>query len=506
MKNMFTNPGVRQYANYINGKWVTPKNTTYIDIKNPALDKTVAQVPVSKTEDLNEAVEVAKDAFKTWSKVSISQRTRYMLKYQGLIRDHIDDIAKIITEEQGKTLTDAKGDVVRGLEVVEHCASFTSLMQGETLANIATDIDCHSYRMPLGVCAGIAPFNFPAMIPLWMYPVAITCGNTYVMKPSERVTGASIALMDLLEQTGLPPGIVNLVHGTNTVVDGILSHPDIKAVSFVGSSKIGEYVYKEGCKHGKRVQSNLGAKNHAIIMPDANKDDVLNSLVGAGFGASGQRCMALPVAIFVGESQEWIDELVEKASKLKVDEGIKDPDLGPLISKESKDRIKGIVERAKQGLTGKANVVLDGSSFVHPKHPHGYFVGPTIIDNVTTNMECYNEEIFGPVLSIMRVESFEDALHIVNSNKFGNGAAIFTKSGAIARKFQQDVEAGNIGVNVPIPVPLPMFSFTGNKASFMGDLNFYGKAGVHFYTQQKTVTSKWKTTSDELSMTMPIMK
>ena len=506
MKKMFSNPGVRQYANYINNKWVTPKSPSFVDIKNPATDETVAKVPVSTGGELNQAVEAAKEAFKYWSKVSISQRVRYMLKYQSLIRENIDDIAQVITQEQGKTLTDAKGDIVRGLEVVEHCASFTSLLQGETMANIATDIDCHSYRSPLGVCAGIAPFNFPAMIPLWMYPVAITCGNTYVLKPSERVTGASILLMDLLEQTGLPEGVVNMVNGTNQVVDGVLSHPDIKAVSFVGSSKVGEYVYKEGCRHGKRVQSNLGAKNHAIVMPDANKDDVLNALIGAGFGASGQRCMALPVAIFVGDSQQWIDELVQKAARLKVDEGSKDPDLGPLISKESKERIQGIIQRTREGVTGKASVLLDGSNFTHPTHPRGYYIGPTIIDNVTTNMECYTEEIFGPVLCVMRASNYEEAIEVVNSNVYGNGASIFTRSGAIARKFQQEAEAGNLGVNVPIPVPLPMFSFSGNKASFMGDLNFYGKAGVQFFTQWKTVTTKWKTSHDELSMTMPLMK
>lgn len=502
--NKFVNKsGIRVYQNYIGGKWKAASSSKFFDIKNPALDVTVAQTPMSNLTDFEEAVKVADDTFKTWRNVSVGERIRYMLKYQHLLRQNIDELAKLISEEQGKTLLDAKGDVIRGIEVVEHCASFGTLLLGDSLQNISNSMDLHSYKYPLGVCAGVAPFNFPAMIPLWMYTTGITCGNTYILKPSERVSGTAMMLMELLEQTGLPAGVVNMVHGGKDIVDGILDHPKIKAVSFVGSSHVGEYLYKRGTQNGKRVQSNLGAKNHALIMPDANKDDVINSITSAGFGASGQRCMALSVAIFVGESQKWIEDVIEKAQTLKISIGTENPDLGPLISREQKERITKIIHNAKKE---GASVRLDGTNFVHPTYKNGYFIGPTLIDNVTTSMECYNEEIFGPVLCVIRANSFEEALKIINDNKYGNGTAIFTKSGAVARTFQHEVEAGQIGINVPIPVPLPMFSFTGNKSSFLGDINFYGKGAVQFYTQYKTVTSKWKTTVDEFSTAMPLVK
>lgn len=503
MRQFIGKNNVRTYQNWIAGKWTDCTSGAFKEVRNPAQDTVVAQVPMSCKNDFDKAVEAAKDAFKTWKNVSVSERARYMLKYQTLLRNHTEELAQLITEEQGKTLADARGDVIRGIEVVEYCASIPSLMMGETVGNIAHHLDSYSYRYPLGVCAGIAPFNFPVMIPLWMFTMGATCGNTYIMKPSERVPGASMLLMQLLAETKLPDGVVNLVHGDKGAVDMILDEPAIKSVSFVGSSPVGEYIYKRGTQNGKRVQSNMGAKNHAVIMPDANKEDVINSLVSAAFGASGQRCMALSVAVFVGESKAWIPEIVEKAKTLKVSAGIENPDIGPLISKEQQEKIKKIIKNAaKEG----AELLLDGSSFVHPQYPNGYYLGPTVITNVKPEMECYKTEIFGPVLCIVQLDTFDEALEFVNKHPYGNGTAIFTKSGAVARRYQHEVEAGQVGINVPIPVPLPMFSFTGNKGSFMGDLNFYGKAGVHFYTQMKTVTAKWKTTADEFSTAMPLMK
>lgn len=503
LKKFTNNSGIRVYKNYINGKWVTPTSTETFQIKDPALNKTIALCPLSKSEDITLATTSASKTFQTWKNTSVNTRIRYMLKYQHLIRQNTKELSQILSQEQGKTLLDAEGDIFRGLEIVEYTLSTPSLLQSEMLTNIASDMDCYSIRAPLGVCAGIAPFNFPAMIPLWMFPLAITCGNTFLLKPSERVAGTAVMLMQLLEETGLPGGVVNMVHGGREVVDGILEEERIKAVSFVGSSGVGEYIYEKGAQMGKRVQSNMGAKNHALIMPDADKENVVNSLVGACFGASGQRCMALSVAIFVGESQKFIPEFVEKAKSLKISIGTENPDLGPVISEESKQNIQKIVKNAR---SEGAEIILDGSHFTHPIYKDGYFVGPTIIDKVTPKMECYKEEIFGPVLCIIRCDNYKEALDLINSNEYGNGTCIYTKSGACARNFQNDVEVGQIGINVPIPVPLPMFSFTGNKASFRGDLNFYGKAGVDFFTQMKTVTTKWKAGADDLSTTMPIMK
>jgi malonate-semialdehyde dehydrogenase (acetylating)/methylmalonate-semialdehyde dehydrogenase len=504
MKQFLGKTNVRVYKNFVGGKWAeAAPSTKFRDIHNPAHDTLVAQVPMSTKDDFNKAMEAAKEAYKTWRNVPVSERARYMLKYQALLRENIDELAKLITEEQGKTLADARGDVIRGIEVVEFCASIPSLMMGETVPNISQNMDSYSFRYPLGVCAGIAPFNFPVMIPLWMFTMGVTCGNTYIMKPSERVPGASMLLMNLLAETKLPEGVVNLVHGDKEVVDMILDEPAIRSVSFVGSSHVGEYIYKRGTQNGKRVQSNMGAKNHAVIMPDANKEDVINSLVSAAFGASGQRCMALSVAVFVGEAKDWVPDIVAKAKTLKVDCGTENPDIGPLISREQHTKIKKIIKTAAQQ---GAKIDLDGSEFIHPKYSRGYYLSPTVISGVKPEMECYKTEIFGPVLCVVTVNTFEEALDFVNAHPYGNGTAIFTRSGAIARRFQHEVEAGQIGINVPIPVPLPMFSFTGNKGSFMGDLNFYGKAGVHFYTQMKTITSKWKTTADEFSTSMPLMK
>jgi len=405
-----------------------------------------------------------------------------------------DRIAEAITLEHGKSLIDAKGDVFRGYEVVEHAASFTTLAQGETLENVARGVDIYSYRVPLGVTAGICPFNFPAMVPLWMYPLAITLGNTFVLKPSEKVAGTANILIDLLKESGVPDGVVNVVQGGAPTVTNVCTHKDIKAISFVGGDKAGEYIYTTGCAHGKRVQSNMGAKNHAIVMPDADKEDAINALVGACFGSTGQRCMAISVAVIVGDAQKWIPDIVEKSKKLTIGPGKGNFDIAPLVTKESKERVERLIS---QGDKEGAKVLLDGRGVKVPGYEKGNFVGATVIDHVKPGMSVYDEEIFGPVMILVRADTLQEAIDLINSNKYGNGTAIFTKNGHTARKFQHEIEATQIGINLPIPVPLPMFSFTGGKGSFRGVSNFYGKGAVQFFTQWKTITARWKEESEE---------
>merc|ERR1711962_444193 len=493
--------------NVIGNKFLDSAADKWIDVHNPATNEVVTQVPCSTSDEMNAAVASAKEAYKTWSKTSVMARQGVMFKYQELIKKHLKDIAGLITIEQGKTLPDAEGDVIRGLQVVEHCCSMTNLLLGETLPGITKDMDLTSYRVPIGVCAGIAPFNFPAMIPLWMFPMATICGNTYVMKPSERDPGACMALVELLQEAGMPEGVVNVIHGQHDAVNFICDHPDIRAISFVGGDVAGKHIYDRGSQNGKRVQSNMGAKNHGVILPDANKESTINALVGAAFGAAGQRCMALSTAIFVGEAREWIPELVQKAKALKVNAGHEPgADLGPVISPESKQRIIDLVET---GVTEGADLMLDGRDVVVPGYEAGNFVGPTLLAKCTPEMTCYQEEIFGPVLVAMEAETLDDAVNIINSNRYGNGTAIFTSNGATARKFTHEADCGQVGINVPIPVPLPMFSFTGSRGPFRGDANFYGKGAIQFYTQIKTVTSQWKAEDATItgsSTVMPVMQ
>jgi len=492
---------------FINNKMVESQATEWIDLHNPATNELVTRVPKATQDEMETAVEAAKAAYRTWSKSSILTRQQVMLRYQHIIRSNMKLLAANITEEQGKTLVDAEGDVLRGLQVVENCCGITHLQLGETMHGIARDMDTFSYRVPLGVCAGITPFNFPAMIPLWMYPVALACGNTYVIKPSERDPGACMMLVEMLREAGAPDGVVNVIHGTHDSVNFICDHPDIKAISFVGSDQAGQHIYERGAAGGKRIQSNMGAKNHGVIMADANKENTLNQLVGAAFGAAGQRCMALSTAVFVGEAADWIPDLVDRAQKLKVGAGhLPDTDVGPVISPQAKDKINRLIQ---SGIDEGASCILDGRNVVVPGYEKGNFIGPTILSNVTTSMECYREEIFGPVLVILSVDTLDDAIELVNNNRYGNGTAVFTTNGATARKFVQDIDVGQVGINVPIPVPLPMFSFTGSRGSFRGDMNFYGKAGVNFYTQLKTVTQMWResdVTHSKAAVVMPTMQ
>lgn len=464
-------------------------------------------MPQSTNDEMNEAVASAAEAFKTWSKTTPLARQQIMFKYQQLIKENMKDIARLITTEQGKTLPDAEGDVMRGLQVVEHLCANTNLMLGENLIGISKDMDLSSYRTPLGVCAGIAPFNFPAMIPLWMFPTGVICGNTYVIKPSERDPTACMALVELFKEAGCPDGVVNVIHGQHDTVNFICDHPDIRAISFVGGDPAGKHIYNRGSANGKRVQCNMGAKNHGVIMPDANKEYTINQLVGAAFGAAGQRCMALTTAVVVGEAKEWIPEVAARAGKLVVTAGHEPhSDLGPVISPESKQRIHKLIQSAvDQG----AELLIDGRDLVVPEYPDGNFVGPTLISNMTTEMDAYKQEIFGPVLCVIYVDTLDEAIELINKNPYGNGTAIFTKNGATARKFVSEIDVGQIGVNVPIPVPLPVMSFSGSRGSFLGDSHFYGKQGLHFYTQTKTVTSLWRESdsSDSNSATaMPVQR
>ncbi|XP_027162042.1 methylmalonate-semialdehyde dehydrogenase [acylating], mitochondrial-like [Coffea eugenioides] len=476
--------------NLIGGSFLDSQASESVDVMNPATQEVVSQIPLTTREEFKSAVAAAKETFPSWRNTPITTRQRIMFKLQDLIRKNMDKLALSITTEQGKTLKDAQGDVFRGLEVVEHACGMATLQMGEYVSNVSHGIDTYSIREPLGVCAGICPFNFPAMIPLWMFPVAVTCGNTFILKPSEKDPGASMILAELAMEAGLPDGVLNIVHGTHDIVNAICDDDDIRAISFVGSNTAGMHIYARAAAKGKRVQSNMGAKNHGIVMPDANVDATLNALVAAGFGAAGQRCMALSTVVFIGDSKSWEEKLVEHAKSLKVNAGTDpDADLGPVISKQAKERICNLIQ---SGRESGARLLLDGRNIVVPGYEKGNFVGPTILSDVTADMECYKEEIFGPVLICMQADSLDEAINLVNRNKYGNGAAIFTTSGAAARKFQSEIEAGQVGINVPIPVPLPFFSFTGSKASFAGDLNFYGKAGVQFYTQIKTVTQQWR--------------
>lgn len=474
---------------FIDGKFVSSKADQFIDVTNPANNEVIARAPCATDDEMQQAIASAKSAFADWREVPVPERARLMMRYQHLLKQHHDEIAEILAKETGKTFADAKGDVWRGIEVVEQAANIPALMMGETVENVARGIDTNSYIQPLGVCAGITPFNFPAMIPLWMYPLAIACGNTFVLKPSEQDPLTPTRLAELFEEAGCPKGVLNVVHGGKDQVNTLLTHDDIKAVSFVGSVPVGQHIYKTATDHLKRAQCFAGAKNHSVIMPDANKQQVINNLVGASVGAAGQRCMAISVAVFVGDSKQWIDELASEIAKVKP--GLWNDEkagFGPLISPQAKARVLSLIQSGKdQG----ANCIVDGSDFTVAGYEQGNWVGPTVFTDVKADMDIYTQEIFGPVLCCVCVDTLEEAIALVNRNPFGNGTSIFTANGAAARKYQHEVEVGQVGVNVPIPVPLPFFSFTGWKNSFYGDLHAYGKQAVRFYTETKTVTSRW---------------
>ena len=474
----------------IGGKLVASRSEEWRDIVNPATQQLLARVPMATADEVDAAVASARAAFATWRKTPIGARARIFLKYQQLIRENMKALAAILTAEQGKTLADAEGDVFRGLEVVEHAVSIGNLQLGELANNVANGVDTYTLLQPLGVCAGITPFNFPAMIPLWMFPMAIACGNTFVLKPSEQDPMVTMRLCELALEAGIPAGVLNVVHGGEDVVNRLCDHADIEAISFVGSTKVGTHVHNRASLAGKRVQCMMGAKNHAIVLPDAHKQQTLDALAGASFGAAGQRCMAISVAVLVGAAREWIPDLVERASKMSVGDGTaRGTEVGPLISCAAKDRVEALIAR---GVEQGARLEHDGR--LPPLDGGlraGNFVGPTIFSGVEPGMAIYDQEIFGPVLCLAGADTLDEAIALVNANPNGNGTAIFTQSGAAARKFQEEIAVGQIGINVPIPVPVPLFSFSGSRASKLGDLGPYGKQAILFYTQTKTVTARW---------------
>ena len=474
---------------YIDGEFRASKTESWIPVTNPATQEVIAEAPCATQDEMEAAVASAREAFKTWKEVPVSERARVMMRYQALLKEHQEEIAEILAQETGKTFEDAKGDVWRGIEVVEQAANIPSLMMGETVENVARSIDSYSYIQPLGICAGITPFNFPAMIPLWMFPMAIACGNTFILKPSEQDPLTPTRLVELFEQAGAPKGVLQVIHGGKDQVDFVLDHPEIHALSFVGSVPVAEYIYRRGTENGKRVQAFAGAKNHCVIMPDANKQQVINNLVGASVGAAGQRCMAISVAVFVGAAKEWIPEVAEAIAKVRPgawnDENAA---YGPVISPQAKERIEQMIT---DGENEGAKLLVDGRGCTVEGLPDGNWVGPTVFSEVTADMDIYKKEVFGPVLSMMEVEDLDDALTLINNNPYGNGTSIFTSNGAAARKYQHEVTVGQVGINIPIPVPLPFFSFTGWKRSFFGDLHAYGKQAIRFYTETKTVTARW---------------
>jgi malonate-semialdehyde dehydrogenase (acetylating)/methylmalonate-semialdehyde dehydrogenase len=480
---------MNKIAQLIDGQFIQSTTTDFIEVTNPANNEIIAHAPCATVAEMEQAVSAATTAFKTWKKVPVPERARLMMRYQHLLKENHDEIATILAEETGKTFADAKGDVWRGIEVVEQAANICSMMMGETVENVATNIDTYSMIQPLGVCLGITPFNFPAMIPLWMFPMAIACGNTFILKPSEQDPSTPMKLAELFLEAGAPKGLLNVLHGGKNQVNYLLEHDAIQAVSFVGSVPVGQHIYKTATDNMKRAQCFAGAKNHSVIMPDANKEFVLNNLVGASVGAAGQRCMAISVAVFVGDTADWIPELATKIAAVKP--GLwndKNAGYGPLISPQAKAKVLALI---KEGKEHGATCLVDGSDFTLEGYENGNWVGPTVFSNVTTEMSIYQQEIFGPVLCCMVVNTLEEAIELVNANPFGNGTSIFTASGAAARKYQSEIEVGQVGINVPIPVPLPFFSFTGWKNSFYGDLHAYGKQGVRFYTETKTITARW---------------
>jgi malonate-semialdehyde dehydrogenase (acetylating)/methylmalonate-semialdehyde dehydrogenase len=471
---------------WINGEPLVPEGRMG-NVFNPATGQVARQVPLCSAEIIDKAVQAATAALPEWRDASILRRARVMQKFLALLQQNQKEIAALITAEHGKTLPDAMGSVQRGIEVVEFVCGIPQLLKGEFSENVGTGVDTHTVRQPVGVCAGITPFNFPAMVPLWMFPVAIACGNTFILKPSEKVPSASIRMAELLREAGLPDGVFNVVHGDKAAVDALLLHEGISAISFVGSTPIAKYIYETCAKTGKRVQALGGAKNHAVVLPDADLEFAADALIGAAYGSAGERCMAISAVVAVGSSADpLIDLLKKKATAIKVGPGDLDGvEMGPLVTGEHRDKVASFIEKGKKE---GAKTVLDGS-----KAPvkEGFFLGTTLFDNVTRDMEVYKNEIFGPVLVVLRVASLEKAIELVNSSPYANGTAIFTESGGAARRFQNEVQVGMVGINVPIPVPVAFYSFGGWKNSLFGDLHVHGMEGVKFYTRTKAITTRW---------------
>lgn len=479
--------------NYINGEWVESNATHYEDVYNPATKEVIAQVPLSPKEDLDYAVEAARTAFEKWKKVAVPRRARILFNYQQLLTKHKEELAQLITIENGKNLTEALGEVQRGIENVEFAAGAPSLMMGDSLASIATDVEAVNYRYPVGVVGGIAPFNFPMMVPCWMFPMAIALGNTFILKPSERTPLLTEKLVELFTEAGLPKGVFNVVYGAHDVVNGILDHPEVKAISFVGSKPVGEYVFKRGSENLKRVQALTGAKNHTIVLNDADLDETITNIIGAAFGSAGERCMACAVVtVEEGIADKFIARLTEAAKNIQMGNGLDDGVfLGPVIREENKKRTLQYIET---GIEEGASMLCDGRANISDE---GFFVGPTIFDNVTTDMTLWKEEIFAPLLSIIRVKNLKEAVDTANQSDFANGACIFTSNASAIRYFRENIDAGMLGVNLGVPAPMAFFPFSGWKSSFFGTLHANGKDSVDFYTRKKVVTARYKSPSFE---------
>ena len=491
---------------YINGKVYKGSSSKKGKVYNPATGAQESEVILGTKSDLDHAVENAKLAFEKWSQVTPLQRARVIFKYKELIEKNYDELTKLIVSEHGKVYDDAKGSLTRGLEIVEFACGIPQMLKGEFTENVGTNIDSWSMRQPLGVCAGITPFNFPAMVPMWMYPMAIACGNTFILKPSEKDPSCSVRLAQLFSEAGLPDGVLNVVNGDKEVVDSILTNKDIKAVSFVGSTPIAKYIYENAARNEKRVQALGGAKNHCVVMPDCDMDQAVNGLMGAAYGSAGERCMAQSVAVAVGGiGDELVEKLSKKVEALKVGPGLdKNSEMGPLVTKEHLEKVKGYVDL---GVKEGAKLVVDGREIKLQGYENGFFIGGCLFDNVTKNMRIYNEEIFGPVLSVVRVKDFNDAIQLINDHEFGNGTSVYTRDGDVGRTFANKIKVGMVGINIPIPVPVAFHSFGGWKRSLFGDLHMHGPEGVKFYTKLKTITSRWPSgIGSDPEFIMPTMK
>jgi malonate-semialdehyde dehydrogenase (acetylating) / methylmalonate-semialdehyde dehydrogenase len=481
---------MKRITHWIDGKSWNGTAERRGDVYDPASGEVAGQVDFAGVAEVDAAVAAAAQAFTSWRQASLSKRAGVLFAFRELVDDHRDELAALISSEHGKVRGDAVGEVSRGLEVVEFACGIPHLLKGGFSENVSTRVDSYSIRQPLGVVAGITPFNFPAMVPMWMFPLAIACGNTFILKPSEKDPSASIRLAELWAEAGLPEGVFNVVHGDKVAVDRLLEHPEVRAVSFVGSTPIARYVYERGTSHGKRVQALGGAKNHMVVLPDADLDLAADAAVSAGFGSAGERCMAISVVVAVGDAADpLLDKMRERVAKLKVGPGT-DPasEMGPLVTGQHRDRVASYLD---SGVEEGASLAIDGREHPIDGDPGGFWLGPSVLDNVGPSMRAYTDEIFGPVLSVVRVPTYQAALDLVNANPYGNGTAIFTNDGGAARRFQNEVEVGMIGINVPIPVPMAYYSFGGWKSSLFGDSHVHGTEGVQFYTRGKVVTARW---------------
>ena len=489
---------------WIDGRQINARGSRQGDIHNPATGEVIRRVPFAASEDVDEAVAAAERAFPGWRATTPLERARVLTRFRELLQQNRERIARVISEEHGKTVADAIGSVQRGIEVVEFATGAPHLLKGEHAEDVGTGVNSHSMLQPVGVCAGITPFNFPAMVPLWMFPLAIACGNVFVLKPSEKDPSASVEMAMLFREAGLPDGVFNVIHGDKDVVDALLTHPTVRAISFVGSTPVAQYVYATAAAHGKRVQALGGAKNHAVVMPDADLESTTDALISAGFGSAGQRCMSISAIVAVGEiGDRLVEVLAQKASQLKVGPGL-EPGvmMGPVITAQHRDRVAAYIDA---GVSQGATLALDGRGLQVPGYKNGFFIGPTVFDRVSPNMTIYRDEIFGPVLVVLRATSLDEAIEVVNRNPYGNGTAIFTQSGPAARRFGKEIEVGMVGVNVPIPVPMGFFSFGGWKSSLFGDLHVHGMEGVSFYTRTKVVTERWTEPTCSPSLAMPVL-